>query len=90
MKHSMMIYLHENVLLLMHLLLPPFLFNCPMQSYALEVRTRLLHSSEVRVIFNPLSNSQRSLYMYLKSSPFLSNPTIAEDISLFFQLQKLL
>lgn len=38
MKDTMVIYLQENVLLLMHLLLPPFLFNRPMQSYAFEVR----------------------------------------------------
>lgn len=53
-----MTYLHENILLLMHLRLLPFFFHSPTQSYALEVRTRLLHLSEVRVIFSPLCNSQ--------------------------------
>lgn len=61
-QNSMMFYLHENVLLLMHLLLPPFFFSSSMQSYALEVRVRLLGSLGVGFIFSPLRNSEDSLY----------------------------
>lgn len=48
MKHTLVIYLQENVLLLMHLLLPPFFFNRPMQSYALEVRTCIWSQSHIQ------------------------------------------